>query len=87
MAGTKMKHKYIVKDWAGNEMDWGTFETEEDAFDYIVEHVRLELLNDGLNVNEIQNNTISIDYPELDLLVNKIVEQYEGEYYVDEVLI
>lgn len=82
-----MKHIYVVKDWAGNEMNWGTFETEEDAFDSIVEHVRLELLNDGLNVDEIQNNTISIDYPELDLLVNKIVEHYEGEYYVDETLI
>jgi hypothetical protein len=27
--------KYIIKDWAGNEMPFGEFETAEDAWEYL----------------------------------------------------
>jgi len=39
-----MKPKYIIKDWAGNEMNWGTFTSFEDAWDCI--YTRLTHLSD-----------------------------------------
>ena len=29
------KRKFIVKDWTGREMDFGTFRTFDDAWDYL----------------------------------------------------
>jgi len=33
------KRKFIVKDWTGREMDFGTFRTFDDAWDYLYKKV------------------------------------------------
>lgn len=69
--------KYIVKDWAGNTMNWGIFDDFDDAMAELDEHVRQELLEDGLNADD--------QYSELNSMSN--AEVYSGEYWIDEVTV
>ena len=71
---------YIIEDWAGNKMDWGTFKTFDDASESIDEHVREELKGQGLDID----TSLSNEYPELDNAIDKIVSEYRGEYYIIE---
>lgn len=73
---------YIIKDWAGNIMNWGTFETFEDAHESIDEHVRQELFDNGINVNLTYG--LENDYPEFEQILEKIVSEYTAEYWIDE---
>jgi hypothetical protein len=43
---------YIVKDWAGNEMDWGIFDHEDLAFEEIDKRVYAQMEADGIFVDD-----------------------------------
>ena len=40
---------YIIKDWVGNTMNWGEFDTFEDARGEAYSRVESEIIEDGLN--------------------------------------
>ena len=39
--------KYIIKNWAGDEMPWGSFESIDQAYDEIEHKVAIELILEG----------------------------------------
>jgi hypothetical protein len=74
--------KYIVKDWAGNVMDWGTFSSYDEAWDVIAQKVDDELLSDGIDVNKTYG--LESDYKAFEDVLDKIRSDYLGEYGVYE---
>lgn len=67
---------YIVKDWAGNTMNWGEFDTEDDALVTINFHVMDELESEGLMLDE--PNEDGNDFADSDF------DEYCGKYEVSE---
>ncbi len=43
--------KYIVKDWAGNEMNWGSYNTEWAAEAALERHVFEEMTIEGIPID------------------------------------
>lgn len=41
--------KYIVKDWAGNIMSWGTFDNEEDAYEHLINQAEIYCKMEGID--------------------------------------
>lgn len=65
--------KYIVRDWAGNVMNWGEYSDIDDAFADITMHAFEDMEADGL---DIEDDSDQMSYN---------LDQYCGEYWVDEI--
>ena len=75
---------YQIIDWAGNVMNWGMFNSFDEASEYLDMHVEQELINDGLNPfgNEC-------DCPEnfVGDATDDDFADYRGEYEIVEVIL
>lgn len=69
--------RYVVTDWANNVMDWGTFNTYRDAHEEVDARIRKEIMWDH-NI-DIDNHLLD------DNLVDELVADYRGEYFINEV--
>ncbi len=72
----KENNKYIVKDWAGNVMNWGTFSDFDYAQEAITMHVLGEMSSDGYDTKWVEDGG---DFDE------GIFSSYCDEYFVDEI--
>ena len=43
---------YIIKDWAGNVMNWGIYSSEDDAYEDLMNHARADCIADGLDLED-----------------------------------
>lgn len=77
-----MNKLYIVKDWAGNTMEWGTFNSFDEAWTKINEHVHMELLAEGVDTNKTYG--LQSDYPAFEDVLETIISEYSSEYCVEE---
>lgn len=75
--------RFIVKDWAGNVMNWGEYEDFDDAMVELDERVRMELRENGIDIE--QTYDLQNEYPELEKALDKIVTEFSGEYWIDEI--
>lgn len=75
----------IIKDWAGNIMNWGEFEDIESADTELDARVNEELAEMGLNLDLINSSGLDSEYSILEEAIDKIVTEFRGEYYFDEV--
>jgi hypothetical protein len=70
--------KYIVKDWAGIEMNWGEFSD----FDYAVEAINLhaldEMSRDGIDTRWTEDRNDGTEFDEA------LYDSYCSEYFVYE---
>lgn len=76
--------KYIIKDWAGNVMNWGVFDSLEDAGAELDARVQLELEDSGIYQHKIWQSGLTEEFPELEDILDKIVTTFSGEYIIEE---
>jgi hypothetical protein len=68
--------KFIVKDWAGNVMNWGEYSDIEYASEAIAMHVLDEMSQDGHDTKWPEDGG---NFDE------SIFYEYCGEYFIDEI--
>ena len=74
---------YVVKDWAGNTMNWEseTYDSFDDAAEAIDRQIERELLENGIDVNKTYG--LELEYPAFDDVLDKIKGEYAGEYWIE----
>lgn len=75
--------KYIVKDWAGNIMNWGEFTDEDYASESITNHVLAEMSSEGYGNQWLDKDTDKLTKEDLE--EEKLFNEYHGEYYIEPV--
>ena len=71
--------KYIVKDWAGNVMNWGTFSDTDYAYESIHNRALSEMSEDGYDIRWTEDRDDGTEFDE------KVFYQYCGEYFIHEI--
>jgi len=77
---------FIIKDWAGNTMNWGEFNDFEDASCELDARVNSQLLDCGIDYDKTYKSGLEGDYPALETLLDKIISDFRGEYEIEEVI-
>ena len=75
--------KYIVKDWAGNVMNWGEFSEFEYAGEAISNHVLGEMSEEGYKLDWLEKNEGELT--EEDLEDERTYYEWCGEYDIHEI--
>jgi len=71
--------KYIVKDWAGNVMNWGEFSDTDYAYEAIHNHVLDEMSSDGIDTRWTEDRDDGTEFDE------ELFNSYCEEYWIDEI--
>ena len=70
--------KYIVKDWAGNIMNWGEFSNTDYAYEAIHNHVLAEMSGDDIDIRWTEDRGDGTEFNE------DLFDIYCEEYFIDE---
>ena len=77
--------KFTILDWAGNTMNWGEFDSIDDADCELDARTNEEIYAMGLNLDLISSCGLDSEYPILANAIDKIVTEFRGEYQIVEV--
>lgn len=79
MKGAATMNKYIVKDWAGNTMNWGEYSDFDYASEAITYHVLDKMSSEGIDSRWTEDREDGTEFDE------NMFYQWCEEYYIDEI--